>query len=365
MTSKPIFEKMKVNELKKYCKDNGITGISGLKKIDIVKLLHDTDKTNVVQDVVAEDVVAEDIEAQNTDTQDVEAQNDDVYEDERVKIYKGDCLDQLDKVDDKSVQLICIDPPYNIGKDSWDIIDNYIDFMVNVIKKLETKLKDNGSFFMFHNDMETISELMIAIKKNTRFVFKQMIVWNKRFDNSSKKGFMDGFVVKNDMHNFNKMAEYILFYTFDNSNKLKQKREELNISQMDISKEILSKNNGLTGWYSNLETGKNMPTRDTIKPIEKHLGIKYEDITPKFNNQKTHHSVWNYDMAKRCPVHITPKPIDLLINIILHTTDEDDIVLDCFAGSGSIAYACNETKRNCVLVEKCDKYFNYIVSQLK
>ena len=289
----------------------------------------------------------------------------DEYENKYVKIYKGDCLEKLNYVNDKTIQLICIDPPYNIGKDSWDKIDNYIDFMIDVIKKLETKLKDNGSFFMFHNDMETISELMVNIKKHTNFVFKQMIVWNKRFDNSPKKGFMDGFVVKNDMHNFNKMAEYILFYTFDNTYKLKQKRKELNISQITISKEILSKNNNLTGWYSNLETGRNMPTRQTIKPIEKHLGLKYEDITPKFNNQKTHHSVWNYDMAKRCPVHITPKPIELLKNIIYHSTDKNDIILDCFAGSGSLAYACIETERKCVLIEKCEKYFNYIVSLLK
>ena len=128
--------------------------------------------------------------------------------------------------------------------------------MMQVIKKLENKLKDNGSFFMFHNDMETISELIVNIKKDTKFVFKQMIVWNKRFDGSSKKGFMDGFVVKSDMHNFNKMAEYILFYTFDNSYKLKEARKNLNVTQLTISKEIKSKTGGLTGWYSNLETGK-------------------------------------------------------------------------------------------------------------
>jgi site-specific DNA-methyltransferase (adenine-specific) len=282
-----------------------------------------------------------------------------------IKLIKGDCLLQLDSVDDKSIQLICIDPPYNIGKDKWDTINNYNDFMIEVIKKLETKLKDNGSFFMFHNDMETISELMVEIKKNTKLIFKQMIVWNKRFEGSSKKGFMDGFVVKNEMRNFNKMAEYILFYTFDNSYKLKQKRKELNISQMDISKEILSKTGGLTGWYSNLETGKNMPTRDTIKPIEKYLGLKYEDITPKFNNMKTDHSVWNYDIAKRCKIHITPKPVELLKNIIYHTTDENDTVLDCFAGSGTMGYACLDTKRKCILIEKEEKYCNYIKEQLQ
>lgn len=280
-------------------------------------------------------------------------------------IINGDCTTCLQMIEDKSAQLVCIDPPYNIGKDTWDKIDNYNDFMMGVIKILETKLKDNGSFFMFHNDMEVISELMVRIKAETKFVFKQMIVWNKRFENSPRKGFMDGFVVKKDMHNFNKMTEYILFYTFDNSYKLKAARKELKVNQITISQEIKSKTGGLTGWYSNLETGKNMPTRDTIKPIEKHLNLKFEDIVPKFNNMKTHHSVWNYDMAKRCKIHITPKPVELLKNIILHTTDEDDVVLDCFAGSGSLAYACIETNRKSILIEKDTKYVEYIVKQVE
>ena len=284
---------------------------------------------------------------------------------EKIKLYKGDCLKMLDNLEDKSVQLVCIDPPYNIGKDTWDTISNYNDFMISVIKILEKKLKDNGSFFMFHNDMQMISELMVSMKQSTKLIFRQMIVWNKRFDGSSKKGFMDGFVVKNDMHNFNKMTEYILFYTFDNSYKLKEARTRLGVDQMTISKEIRSRTGGLTGWYSNLETGKNLPTRETIVPIEKHLGITYEDIVPKFNNMKTSHSVWNYDMAKRCPVHITPKPLDLLKNIIYHTTDPGDTVLDCFAGSGTMGYASLETNRRCVLIEKEVKYCNYIIDEIK
>ena len=284
--------------------------------------------------------------------------------DKNISLFEGDCLEKLDNVKNKSINLICIDPPYNIGKDTWDNIDNYSNWLLNIIKVLETKMKDNGSFLMFHNDMEAISELMVMIKKQTRFIFRQMIVWNKRFDGSNKKGFLDGYVVKNDMHNWNKMAEYILFYTFDNSYKLKEARVRLKVNQIVISQEIKSKNNNLTGWYSNIETGKNMPTRDTIKPIEKHLKLKYEDIVPKFNNLKTHHSVWNYDIAKRCPIHITPKPIDLLINIIKHTTDEEDTVLDCFAGSGTIGQACIETSRKCILIEKEKKYCEYIKKML-
>jgi len=279
-----------------------------------------------------------------------------------IEIRHGDCLEQLDHVKDRSVQLVCIDPPYNIGKDTWDTIENYVEWLTSVIQKLETKMKRDGSLFFFHNDMEQISELMISIKKNTSLVFKNMITWNKRFDGSSKKGYLDGYVVKNDMHNWNKMCEYILFYTFDNSTIIRDKRLELGVKQTDISREILSKTGGMTGWYSNIETGKNMPTRETIKPIEKHLGLKYEDIVPKFNNQKTDHCVWNYDMAKRNEIHITPKPVALLENIIRHTTDEGDLVLDCFAGSGSIGVACKNTGRDCFMIEKDERYVNFIKS---
>lgn len=281
-------------------------------------------------------------------------------EEEDIYLANQDCLVGLDDVNDKSVQLICIDPPYNIGKDEWDIIDDYVNWLIQIIKKLESKLKDNGSFFMFHNDMETISELMIAIKKNTKFKFRQMIVWNKRFNESKKKGYLDGYVVKNDLHNWNKMAEYILFYTFDNHEKLLVKRQERNIQQLQISKEIPSKTGNLTGWYSNIETGRNLPTRHTIIPIQKHLGISYDDLVPKYNNMKTHHSVWNYDIATRNDVHITPKPMDLLTNIIQHTTDENDVVLDCFAGSGSIGIACKKTGRKCIMIEKEEKYCDFI-----
>lgn len=283
---------------------------------------------------------------------------------DNVKLYCGDCLEQLEYVPDKSIQTVCIDPPYNIKKAAWDSIESYNDFMLSVIKRLETKMRDNGSFFMFHNNMETIAELMVRIKAETKLIFRQMIVWNKRFEGSPRKGFMDGFVVKGDLHNWNKMCEYILFYTFDNSHKLKTRRKELEIPQTRISKEILSKTGGMTGWYSNLETGRNAPTRETIKPIEKHLGLCYDDLVPKYNNLKTHHSVWNYDMAKRCKVHITPKPIDLLINIILHTTDEGDTLLDCFAGSGSLGYASRKTNRRCILIERDERYCEYILKNL-
>lgn len=287
-----------------------------------------------------------------------------IFENEQIKLINGDCAIELNNVENKSIQTICIDPPYNIGKDHWDHVNDYNNWLVGIVKILETKLRDNGSLFIFHNDMEKIAELMVSIKKETKLIFRQMIVWNKRFNESKKKGYMDGYVVKTELHNWNKMAEYILFYTFDNFHKIAEERKKRGVSQITISQEIKSKTGGLTGWFSNIETGKNMPTRETMVPITKHLGIEYDDFVPKYRNLKTHHSVWNYDMAKRNEIHITPKPVDLLENIIKHTTDEGDLVLDCFAGTGSLGLACLNTGRRCVLIEKEVDYFNYIKKTL-
>jgi site-specific DNA-methyltransferase (adenine-specific) len=322
------------------------------KKIKIVNVLESEETTP------QQNISVENSEMNNEDLYYITGEN--VKRKGNIISIMGDCFSELDRVADKSIQTVCIDPPYNIGKDTWDKIDNYIEWLTSVVVKLQSKMKDNGSMFIFHNDMEQIAELMISIKSNSKLVFKQMIVWNKRFENSSKKGFLDGFIVKNVLHNWNKMAEYILYYTFDNTWKLAQARKEKNVAQMTISREILSKTGGLTGWYSNLETGKNLPTHETIVPITKHLGITFDDLVPKYKNLKKDHSVWNYDMAKRCDIHVTPKPSDLLKNILLHTTDPGDIVLDCFAGSGSIAEACLKTNRKCIMIEREKKYYDYI-----
>jgi len=72
------------------------------------------------------------------------------------KIYLGDCLDILPSIPDKSINLIVIDPPYNIGKDKsldkWKSVNLYVEFMGKVFAECQRVLKDNGSFYFFHND---------------------------------------------------------------------------------------------------------------------------------------------------------------------------------------------------------------------
>ena len=89
-----------------------------------------------------------------------------------------------------------------------------------------------------------------------------------------------------------------------------------------------------------------------------------QDLVHTFNNQKLHHSVWNYEITEKT-IHPTQKPLDLIKNIILHSSNEGDLVLDYCAGSGTTGVACINLNRNYILIEKEPKYVNIIRERLK
>ena len=73
----------------------------------------------------------------------------------KYEIYCDDCLTKMKEFKDNSIDLVLIDPPYNIGKDKWDkwrSVKDYVEFMGKVFKEIERVLKPNGSFYFFHND---------------------------------------------------------------------------------------------------------------------------------------------------------------------------------------------------------------------
>ena len=318
------------------------------------------------------------------------------------KIHQGDCLELMKDIPDKSVDLVVIDPPYNIKKDSWDNILNYEEWLKQVILELQRVLKENGSFYMFHSEMEVVADFMQWFRLETSFVFRQFIIWNKRFDGSPRKGFLDGFVVVENLRNYQQMAEYILCYTFQDETGLSKImgncvypirdyirceiiRAKGKIVLKEINKVLGTATNGggvasaclslektcpamiTEEHYLILKNWLNEDLRKEYKYLRKEykylrkeyedLRKEYEDLRYTFNNQKTHHSVWNYDIEKK-QGHITPKPLDLIKNIILHSSKEGQIVLDCFMGSGTVALACQETNRDFIGIEKESKYID-------
>lgn len=315
---------------------------------------------------------------------------------ERYKLYQGDCLGVLKNIPNKSINLVLIDPPYNINKDKWDkwdTVEDYVKFMGKVFLEIQRVLKDNGSFYFFHNDFLQIVELQNFINKNTKFKFKQLLVWNKRYNGASNKGFLDGFIEVEKLRNCQKMAEYCLYYTFQDETGLKtidndlelykpirdyftNERKKTNLSYKELNKLMGVASNG-GGMASNILTsykkGWTFPTKEKYellqttgickKPYEE-LRQEYEELRYTYNNQKEHHSVMNYEITKK-QGHITPKPVDLLEYLIKTSSNEEDVILDCFMGSGSTGVACLNTNRRFIGIELDENYFNIAKNRIE
>lgn len=299
------------------------------------------------------------------------------------EVIQGDCLDVMAGLPDDSVDCAVIDPPYNINKDSWDTIVNYEAWMQSVFLQLQRVLKDNGSLYWFHSEMRIIADWMRFLDSGTAFIFRQFITWNKRFAGSKNKGFLDGYVAVDDLRNYQQMAEYILYYTFQDETGLSKVlphcvypireyiraeiiRAKGRISLQEINSILGTATNGGGVASATLSLDKACPAMITKTNYEtlrewlnsdggEFLRQEYESLRYVFNNQKTHHSVWNYEIEDKIG-HVTPKPVRLIQNILRHSTNRGQTVLDCFLGSGTTGVACAIEGRNFIGIEQDAHY---------
>lgn len=297
------------------------------------------------------------------------------------KLIQGDCLEVLPTLASKSVDCIIADLPYNIKADTWDSIKDYVDWLKVIFKEFQRVLKDNGSLYWFHSEMPIIAELMVWIDKETRFLFNRFIVWNKRFNGSKTKGYLDGYVVVENLNNYQQMAEYLLYYTVGTieksckttimANYLLKEIQRAKQLKPELTNQIISQifkqakgYNCISNWCLNY----NIPSKSQYEKLRLYLNStvangflerEYTDLVPVFNNQKSHHSVWNYEYSLNNG-HATPKPVELIETILKHSTNPGNVVLDPTAGTGTTIKACKNLGRSCIAIEQAKKYADKI-----
>lgn len=74
-------------------------------------------------------------------------------------------------------------------------------------------------------------------------------------------------------------------------------------------------------------------------------------------------SVWNYDKPLKSDLHPTMKPVELIVNAILNSTERNMVIVDVFLGSGSTLIACEKTNRVCYGMELDPKYCDVIIKR--
>lgn len=280
-------------------------------------------------------------------------------------IYNMDCIDGMNKyIDDESVDLIIADPPYFkvIGEKwdyNWRTEEDYLDWSKKWLKEAYRVLRKGGSFYLF-GYFRMLCRLL-PILEDYGFELRQQIVLNKGIQAVSGRA-----TKKYKM--FPNVTESILFLYKDSKpfvkNFLKSRQQALGLKSKEINEALGVKSNGGGMWsiYTGKNVCKQLPTKELWEKLESILNfsIPYDKISQTYNAQLGITDVWDdinfYGEKKR--FHPTQKPLKLIERLILTSSNENDVILDPFMGSGTTAASCQINHREYIGFEIDDKYYN-------
>jgi adenine-specific DNA-methyltransferase len=286
------------------------------------------------------------------------------------KIILGNCIDELKKLPDRSIDLIILDPPYwKVINEHWDYKwrteSDYAKWCFEWFEELSRVIKLSGSLYLFGY----IRNLVYLYKDilDLGFTFRQQIIIDKgikAIGGRATKGYKM----------FPNVTESLLFFIYDSKPYIKElllkRQKELQLTSLDINKRLGVKTNGGGVW--SLYTGDNIlaqvPTKEMWDRLQLVLDFKmdYGEIGQVFNIEMGLTDVWtDIDFYKEKRYHPTQKPTKLIERIISASTNPGMVVLDPFMGSGSTAIACKKLNRNYIGIEIEEKYYNDANSRLE
>lgn len=224
-------------------------------------------------------------------------------------IICGDCFLELPKIKSNSIDLIIIDPPYLISKDS-----NF--------KKISDDTPDD-----------------MKIKYNISIDFgdwdKIILDWEFLFSEYSR-------ILK-------KGGTIVVFYDIWKSSEIKESAEKFGLKQprvcawiktnpVPINSKVNYLSNATEYFFTFVKGGK--PT-----------------FNSKYDNGFYHYPICH---GKERYKHPTQKPLALIKELISKHSNSGDVVLDTFAGTGTTGHACLLLDREFILIEKDTEYFEII-----
>lgn len=255
-------------------------------------------------------------------------------------ILHGNCLDRLKEIESESVDLVYFDPPFytqrthslttrDLSKkyefsDSWESISDYMELIESCLVESKRILKNSGSVFL-HCDKVASHYIRVAMDKVFGMKnFQSEIIWSYKRWSNSKKGLLNShqniyFYSKSEKFKFN--VQYTDYAPTTNIDQILQDR-----TKTKEGKSIYKKDKD--GQVILGKEKKGVPLSDTWE-------IPY--LNPK---------------AKERVGYPTQKPVLLLNQILKIVTDEGDLVVDPFCGSGTTCVAAKSLNRKFIGIDE-------------
>ncbi len=242
-------------------------------------------------------------------------------------LYIQDAVKFLKTLPDSSIQLILIDPPYNLDLEYWDTYSDYLGWAKQWIDEIYRIMTDNGNCIIFggfqFQDLKQgdLLEILHYTRHNTKLRLINLIVWYYKNGMSAHRYFA------------NRHEEAIWLsktkkYYFD--------LDSVRVPYDEESKKAALKDKRLIP--ENIEKGKN-PTN--VWEIGRLNGNSSERVG-----------------------HPTQKPVEIIRRFVKALSYEGSIVLDFFAGSGTTGRVCIEENRHSIQVDAEASLVNYFAKHI-
>ena len=243
---------------------------------------------------------------------------------ENVKLYKGDCLEVMKGIDDKSIDMILCDLPYNKLTTQWDKLIP----MNKLWEQYNRIIKDNGAILLFAQ--QPFTSLLVGSNIDD---FRHNIVWHK-----------------------DKCANFI-----QAKYQPRKTTEDILIFSKQGSGFVHNSKNKCTYNPQMIDRKPRKPTQKTVRS-KSLLEVRGEACDLQsgedFIADKSYpENIVYFKTEHKNRLHPCQKPIKLLEWLINTYTNENEVVLDNCMGSGSTGIACINTNRRFIGIEKDDSYF--------
>lgn len=245
----------------------------------------------------------------------------------KVLLCIEDCCDFLKSIPDNSIQLICIDPPYNLELAGWDIYDDYIKWASKWVDEAYRVLSPNGSMVIFggiqFRDAKSgdLLDIIQYVRKNTKFKLVNTIIWHYKNGMSAHRFFAN-------------RHEEVIWLTKSND------------------------------YYFDLDAVRIPYSEDELK-----LALKDKRLNPENTKKgKNPTNVWEIcrlnGNSKERVGHPTQKPVQIIERFVKALSYPGSYVLDFFAGSGTVGRVCIQEGRHCLMCDSDAKSIEYFEKHL-